>query len=415
MRIGLIGEKLGHSFSKPIHEALADYTYELIPLAKDEFAPFMEQRNFQAINVTLPYKEDVIPYCDVVDERARAIGAVNTIVQREGKLFGYNTDFDGFLYMAERHGIDFSNKKILILGTGGTRKTITAVAKSRGVREILVASRSAKEGTISYEQCKEHPDVDIIINASPQGMYPNNGTCLIDLANFPQCTAVMDVVYNPLKTALLLQAEQRDIQAINGLEMLVAQAKYAAEYFVGRSIAQGQIDRIYQSLRMDLSNIVLIGMPSAGKTTLGRRLSKLLGKTFVDADEMLVSEQKQSIPEIFARGGETLFREMEADVIARIGKQTGQVVATGGGVIKRESNMQALRQNGLIIFLDRDCKRLMTDPNRPLSSSPAAIEQMERERRPLYKAYSDLHVQNNGNPKQTLMEMEKQIHAYFGH
>ena len=415
MRIGLIGEKLGHSFSKPIHEALAGYPYELIPLAKDAFAPFMERRDFQAINVTIPYKEAVIPYCDVVDERARAIGAVNTIVQREGKLYGYNTDFDGFLYMVKRHGIDFYNKKILILGTGGTRKTITAVAQSLGAGEILVASRSAKEGTISYEQCKEHPDIEIIINASPQGMYPNNGACLIDLADFPQCTAVMDVVYNPLKTALLLQAEQRGIQAVNGLEMLVAQAKYAAEYFSGRSIAESEIDRIYQSLRMNLSNIVLIGMPSAGKTTFGRRLSKLLGKTFVDADEMLVSEQKQSIPEIFARGGETLFREMEADVIARIGKQTGQVVATGGGVIKRESNMQALRQNGLIIFLDRDCKRLMTDPNRPLSSSPAAIEQMERERRSLYKAYSDLHVQNNGNPKQTLMEMEKQIHAYFGH
>ena len=295
MEYGLIGEKLGHSFSKIIHEKLADYTYTLCPLEKNELHTFMTAKQFKAINVTIPYKQDVVPYCDVLDDAAKRIGVVNTIVNRDGKLFGYNTDFAGFLYNLNAHGIDLNGKKVMICGSGGTCKTVTAVAEHMGAREILVVSRSKKEHTVTYEECICHEDVDVIVNASPKGMYPDNEECPLELSHFPNCRAVVDVIYNPLKTRLLQQAEQRGMKAVNGLTMLVAQAKFAAEHFLSVSIPDQAIEKITLELLEQLTNIVLIGMPSSGKTLTGQALCRYIDKTFVDTDAVFVGRAGMSI------------------------------------------------------------------------------------------------------------------------
>ena len=336
MEYGLIGEKLGHSFSKIIHEKLADYTYELCPLAKDELDAFMTAKQFKAINVTIPYKQDVIPYCDVLDDSAKRIGVVNTIVNRDGKLFGYNTDFAGFLYNLNAHGITLKDKKVMICGSGGTCKTVTAVAEYMGAKEILVVSRSKKENAVTYEECIRHKDVDVVVNASPKGMYPDNGESPLDLSNFPNCKAVVDVIYNPLKTRLLQQAEQLGMKAVNGLEMLVAQAKFAVEHFLSTEIENDKIDQITLELLKQLTNIVLIGMPSSGKTLTGKALCKYIDKTVVDTDAVIVERSGMSIKEMFARHGEAYFRQWEHDVIEEFSKQNGLIIATGGGAIKIE-------------------------------------------------------------------------------
>ena len=366
MEYGLIGEKLGHSFSKIIHEKLADYTYELCPLAKDELDAFMTAKQFKAINVTIPYKQDVIPHCDVLDDSAKRIGVVNTIVNRDGKLFGYNTDFAGFLYNLNAHGITLKDKKVMICGSGGTCKTVTAVAEYMGAKEILVVSRSKKENAVTYEECIRHKDVDVVVNASPKGMYPNNGESPLDLSNFPNCKAVVDVIYNPLKTRLLQQAEQLGMKAVNGLELL-----------------------------KQLTNIVLIGMPSSGKTLTGKALCKYIDKTVVDTDAVIVERSGMSIKEMFARHGETYFRQWEHDVIEEFSKQNGLIIATGGGAIKNEENIQNLKQNGVVMFIDRDLEHLLVTDDRPLSKDTNAVAKLYEERYPLYTKYGDLRVPNN--------------------
>ena len=283
-RYGLIGSKLGHSYSKIIHEQIADYTYELMPLpTEDEARAFMERRDFAAINVTIPYKQLVIPYCDVVDPKAAAIGAVNTIVNRDGRLYGYNTDYAGFSYLARAHGVDFAGKTVLILGTGGTHSTVTAVCKDGGAAEILTASRTGKGDALTYEEAMRRKDVQVIVNTTPCGMYPNVGQCLIDPAAFPALEAVLDVVYNPFRTELLLRAEEHHIPAASGFEMLVAQAVFAAEHFTGKALdADTLIPAVSRQLRHELANISIIGMPGCGKSTIGAALAKKLGKTFID-------------------------------------------------------------------------------------------------------------------------------------
>ena len=395
MEYGLIGEKLGHSFSKIIHEKLADYTYELCPLAKDELDAFMTAKQFKAINVTIPYKQDVIPYCDVLDDSAKRIGVVNTIVNRDGKLFGYNTDFAGFLYNLNAHDITLKDKKVMICGSGGTCKTVTAVAEYMGAKEILVVSRSKKENTVTYEECIRHKDVDVIVNASPKGMYPNNGESPFDLSNFPNCKAVVDVIYNPLKTRLLQQAEQLGMKAVNGLEMLVAQAKFAVEHFLSTEIENDKIDQITLELLKQLTNIVLIGMPSSGKTLTGQALCKYIDKTVVDTDAVIVERSGMSIKEMFARHGETYFRQWEHDVIEEFSKQNGLIIATGGGAIKNEENIQNLKQNGIVMFIDRDLEHLLVTDDRPLSKDANAVAKLYEERYPLYTKYGDLRVPNN--------------------
>lgn len=395
MEYGLIGEKLGHSFSKIIHEKLADYTYELCPLAKDELDAFMTAKQFKAINVTIPYKQDVIPHCDVLDDSAKRIGVVNTIVNRDGKLFGYNTDFAGFLYNLNAHGITLKDKKVMICGSGGTCKTVTAVAEYMGAKEILVVSRSKKENAVTYEECIRHKDVDVVVNASPKGMYPNNGESPLDLSNFPNCKAVVDVIYNPLKTRLLQQAEQLGMKAVNGLEMLVAQAKFAVEHFLSTEIENDKIDQITLELLKQLTNIVLIGMPSSGKTLTGKALCKYIDKTVVDTDAVIVERSGMSIKEMFARHGEAYFRQWEHDVIEEFSKQNGLIIATGGGAIKNEENIQNLKQNGVVMFIDRDLEHLLVTDDRPLSKDTNAVAKLYEERYPLYTKYGDLRVPNN--------------------
>ena len=395
MEYGLIGEKLGHSFSKIIHEKLADYTYELCPLAKDELDAFMTAKQFKAINVTIPYKQDVIPYCDVLDDSAKRIGVVNTIVNRDGKLFGYNTDFAGFLYNLNAHGITLKDKKVMICGSGGTCKTVTAVAEYMGAKEILVVSRSKKENAVTYEECIRHKDVDVVVNASPKGMYPDNGESPLDLSNFPNCKAVVDVIYNPLKTRLLQQAEQLGMKAVNGLEMLVAQAKFAVEHFLSTEIENDKIDQITLELLKQLTNIVLIGMPSSGKTLTGKALCKYIDKTVVDTDAVIVERSGMSIKEMFARHGEAYFLQWEHDVIEEFSKQNGLIIATGGGAIKNEENIQNLKQNGIVMFIDRDLEHLLVTDDRPLSKDANAVAKLYEERYPLYTKYGDLRVPNN--------------------
>ena len=395
MEYGLIGEKLGHSFSKIIHEKLADYTYELCPLTKDELDAFMTAKQFKAINVTIPYKQDVIPYCDMLDDSAKRIGVVNTIVNRDGKLFGYNTDFAGFLYNLNAHDITLKDKKVMICGSGGTCKTVTAVAEYMGAKEILVVSRSKKENTVTCEECIRHKDVDVIVNASPKGMYPNNLESPLDLSDFPNCKAVVDVIYNPLKTRLLQQAEQLGMKAVNGLEMLVAQAKFAVEHFLSTEIENNKIDQITQDLLKQLTNIVFIGMPSCGKTLTGQALCKYIDKTFVDTDAVIVERSGMSIKEMFARHGEAYFRQWEHDVIEELSKQNGLIIATGGGAIKNEENIQNLKQNGVVMFIDRDLEHLLVTDDRPLSKDVNAVAKLYEERYPLYTKYGDLRVPNN--------------------
>ncbi len=395
MEYGLIGEKLGHSFSKIIHEKLADYTYELCPLAKDELDAFMTAKQFKAINVTIPYKQDVIPHCDVLDDSAKRIGVVNTIVNRDGKLFGYNTDFAGFLYNLNAHGITLKDKKVMICGSGGTCKTVTAVAEYMGAKEILVVSRSKKENAVTYEECIRHKDVDVVVNASPKGMHPDNGESPLDLSNFPNCKAVVDVIYNPLKTRLLQQAEQLGMKAVNGLEMLVAQAKFAVEHFLSTEIENDKIDQITLELLKQLTNIVLIGMPSSGKTLTGKALCKYIDKTVVDTDAVIVERSGMSIKEMFARHGEAYFRQWEHDVIEEFSKQNGLIIATGGGAIKNEENIQNLKQNGVVMFIDRDLEHLLVTDDRPLSKDTNAVAKLYEERYPLYTKYGDLRVPNN--------------------
>ena len=321
---GLIGGKLGHSYSKIIHEKIADYTYELLPLPTEaEARTFMEKRAFAAINVTIPYKQFVIPYCDVVDPKAQAIGAVNTIVNRDGKLYGYNTDYAGFAYLAGAHGVDFAGKTVLILGTGGTHSTVTAVCRDGGAKEILTASRTGKGDALLYSEAMHRPDVQIIVNTTPCGMFPNVGQCLIDPKAFPALEAVLDVVYNPFRTELLLRAEDCGGTAAGGVEMLVAQAVFATEHFTGRQLDTAAIiPAVSRELRHQLANVSIIGMPGCGKSTLGAALAKRLDKKFVDLDAEIERRTGHNIPDIFAQEGEDAFRRYEVTSLGHLAAST---------------------------------------------------------------------------------------------
>ena len=394
---GLIGAKLGHSYSKIIHEKIADYTYTLLPLPTEaEARAFFEKREFAAVNVTIPYKQMVIPCCDEVDLHAKAIGAVNTVVNRGGKLYGYNTDYAGFAYLAKAHGVDFAGKTVLVLGTGGTHATVSAVCRDGGAKEILTASRTGKDGALTYEQAAARSDVQIVVNTTPCGMYPQTGQCLLDIAALPQLQAVLDVVYNPFATELVLRAKDKGLVAAGGFEMLVAQAVYAAEYFTGRALdCETLIPKISRELQKELQNVVLIGMPGCGKSTVGAVLAQKLGKTFVDADAEIERRTGKAIPDIFAQEGEEAFRRYEADVIADLTRQNRQVIACGGGVVKTPQNLHALRQNGPVLWVQRPIEKLAT-AGRPLSKGSEALRRMEHERLPLYRAAATGTVCNDG-------------------
>ena len=404
MEYGLLGERLGHSFSPQIHRDLAGYDYQLLPTPPEAVEDLFARRAFQGLNVTIPYKRTVMPLCDEIDPRAAAIGAVNTVVNQNGRLTGYNTDIDGFLYMARRAGVDMAGKKVVILGSGGTSRTARAAAGELGAREIVTVSRHGED---NYQNLSRHADAQVLVNTTPVGMYPNWGQSPVSLESFPALEGVLDVVYNPLRTALLLQAEERGLPCSCGLPMLVAQAKRAAELFTGQNIDDSRAEAVLHGLREQLTSIVLIGMPGCGKTTVGRALAGKLGRTFVDLDEEIVRRAGTSIPEIFAREGEAGFRERESALVREFGERTGLVVSTGGGVVTRRENYIPLKQNGLLLHLRRDPAALPTD-GRPLSQATAP-EELWRRRAPLYAAFADGEIDNNGTLAGTLEQIEKEM------
>lgn len=406
MKYGLIGEHLGHSFSKAIHEKIADYVYEIKEIEPDKVEEFMRAREFSGINVTIPYKEKVIPMLDYVDESAKKIGAVNTVVNRNGKLYGYNTDYSGMKALVLRVGAEVSGKKVLIIGTGGTSKTARAVVTDLGAKEIIFVSNIQVEGALSYEEVyANHTDVDVIFNTSPVGMYPKNNSCPIDLSKFDKLTALIDVVYNPIQTKLVREAKARGIKAEGGLYMLGAQAVYAYEHFSGNKATKELCDSVYNDVINEKSNIILIGMPASGKSSVGKALATLTGKQFIDTDEEIVKEAGKEISAIFSENGEKYFRDLEAKIIEEVSKLNGYVIATGGGAILREASCDNLRQNGKLYFLDRDLELLIPTSDRPLSSDRASIEKRYNERYDIYCSVCDVKINGNG----TVDEVAKEI------
>lgn len=393
MKYGCIGEKLGHSFSREIHNRLADYTYELKELTPAELSAFMEQKDFSAINVTIPYKQDVIPYLSEISPQAQEIGAVNTIVNRGGKLYGYNTDFFGMRALIKRAGIELNGCKVLILGSGGTSRTARAVAADLAAKEILVVSRSGNGG-ITYQEARTlHSDAQIIINTTPCGMYPNIHAAPLDIADFPNLKGVVDAVYNPLRTQLVQQARQRGIPAVSGLYMLVAQAAYAVELFLDTSVPEEKVEAVFRELFAAKQNIVLTGMPGAGKTTIGKRLAQRLGKTFIDTDQLLTDRTGLTPAQMITQQGEQAFRDTESAVVAeQVAPVTGYVIATGGGAILRDENVLNLKRNGRLYFLDRPLNEIVPTDDRPLSVNRTLLEQRYKERYGRYCATADVVI-----------------------
>ncbi len=411
---GLLGAKLGHSYSKPIHNLLADYSYELYAVTGEELHELMTSRAFKGLNVTIPYKKDVLPYLDWISPEVREVGSANTLVMgTDGILRGYNTDLPGFLSMADHAGISLTGKKVVILGSGGTSLTAQAAARRRNARQIVVVSRS---GEVNYERLyADHTDAEIIINTTPVGMYPKNGESPIRLESFPKCEGVLDVIYNPFRTALLQQAEQRNIPCTDGLWMLVAQAKYAAEYFTGKAIEDACIAQVYGRMRAEMANVVLVGMPGSGKSTVGRALAERMGRRFVDMDEVIVRIAGRSIPEIFARSGEDVFRQFETQAALECGKEKSLVIATGGGAVTREETMRALSQNGEVLFVERPLEKLST-AGRPLSAGGMDVLRAMREKRlPLYRKYSVCTVDNSGDLERSVQTALEGFYEAAGH
>ena len=407
---GLLGRKLGHSWSVPIHAALGCAGYRLYELEPEKLAAFLRRTDIGGLNVTIPYKRDVMPLCDEIDPAAADIGSVNTLVRgADGKLRGYNTDIDGFCYMARRAGIGFAGKKVVVLGSGGASLTAQAAARREGAREITVISRS---GPDNYGNLDRHADAEIVVNTTPVGMYPGNGAAPVDLSAFPRCEGVLDVIYNPRRTALLLQAEALGIPCCDGLPMLVAQAKTAEERFFGKPISDEENERILSQLRREMGNIVLIGMPGSGKSSIGQLLADLTGREAVDIDQKIADRAGCSIPEIFAQGGETAFRALEREETAKAGALTGKILLTGGGVVKTPENYGALRQNGRVYHLLRDLNVLPTD-GRPLSQG-ADLAAMWRQREPLYRAFRDVSMDNNGPAAETAQAIWRDFCAHIG-
>ena len=399
MKYGLIGERLGHSFSKDVHAMLADYDYELCEIPRDALGDFMTKAEFNAINVTIPYKEAVIPYLYYVSDEARRIGAVNTIVKRDGRLYGYNTDFLGMTAQIDKMRLDLKGKKTVILGTGGTAKTAHAVAESLGADPIITVSRTKRDGVIDYtELMNDHLDTEIVINTTPVGMYPDNFSAPIDLQGFHKLEGVIDAIYNPIRTKLVLDALRRGAKAEGGLYMLVAQAVYASEIFLGVKHPKEKLDKIFKKIRRRKENIVLIGMPASGKSTVASLLSDTLSREVLDTDTLIKESCGKSIPEIFANEGEEKFRDYESEAVAAVAKKNGAVIATGGGAILRHENVAMLKQNGVLFFIDRPCEKLIPTIDRPLAQDVEAIKKRYAERYEIYRGAADVVIDADDTP-----------------
>ena len=411
MHYGLIGEKLGHSFSAEIHQMLKSNPYALVELSKEELDAFFAAKDFSAINVTIPYKTAVIPYLSYVDEAANEIGAVNTVVNKNGELWGYNTDFYGLSALISHAGITLQNKKVAILGTGGTSKTALAVAKSLGAKEVLLVSRNAGDGVITYQELTNfHTDIEVLINTTPVGMYPNTEATPVDVSVFPKLSGVIDAIYNPLCTQLILDAQKRGIPAEGGLYMLVAQAVRASELFLNCTYEADTAEHIYQTILNKTENIVLSGMPGAGKSTVGRLLAQELNRPFFDLDEEIVRFAGRSIPEIFATDGEATFRNLETEVLREVlANQKGIVLATGGGAVLRDENVDLLHRNGKIYFLDRPLEALLSTSDRPLANSEEAIRRRYEERYERYCTTADYRIDADASPEEVVRRTRKEF------
>ena len=390
LRCGLLGEKLGHSYSPRIHHLLGNYGYELYEISPQNLNNFFKNPDFDGINVTIPYKKAAVSYCKELSRAALHVGSVNTVVRRaDGSLYGDNTDYTGFLYLLDRSGLTARGKKCLVLGSGGASLAVTAALRDRGA-EVVVISRS---GSDNYENLDRHKDARIIVNATPVGMYPNVGKAALDVSRFPELEGVLDLIYNPARTQILLDAEKLDLVTGNGLSMLVAQAHRAAELFTGETIDPAKIETVWQKLRREMENVILVGMPGCGKSTVGKALAERLGREFRDADQMIADRAGCSIPEIFAREGEEGFRARETEILGELGKQSGLIIATGGGCVTREENYSLLHQNGTVYFLKRGLSKLPKE-GRPLSQK-SSLETMYEARLPQYRRFADRVIDND--------------------
>lgn len=400
MKCGLLGRKLGHSYSPQIHNLLGDYSYVLFEKEPEELENFLKNGDFSGLNVTIPYKKEVIPYLSELSPTAKKMGCVNTVLRRsDGTLYGHNTDYFGFTSLVRHAGLSIAGKKVLVLGSGGASNTAAAALKDLGASPVVIS----RSGENNYGNLHLHRDAAAIVNATPVGMYPNTGVSPIDLKLFPNLEGVLDVIYNPARTQLLLDAEKLGIPRENGLWMLVAQAKEAAEVFTGGKISDEVIEKIYRELSHQMKNIVLIGMPGCGKSTIGTLLAEKLGRTLADADEKIISLAGKSIPDIFAQDGEPTFRDWETKALTELGKQSGLVIATGGGCVTQKRNYPLLHQNGYLVWLERDCSVLPTD-GRPLSQAND-LGKMYAARKPLYEAFADIRVENTGTPAETVQKI----------
>ena len=402
MRRGLIGEHLGHGYSQRIHETLGGYPYELIEVAPQDLDAWMKNKDFAALNVTIPYKKAVIPYLEELDERARRIGAVNTIVNDHGRLIGKNTDYYGCRFMLEQAGIEIQDRKVILLGNGGAAQAVQAVLEDFGAAAIVKVKRNPSPETLTYEEAyRDHSGAQVIVNTSPVGMFPAQEGIPVELDRFPQLESVADVIYNPHRTRLIVEAQKRGCRTATGLSMLTAQAAEAIEAFIGKPVAPKSILRMTAELAREKMNLVLIGMPGCGKSTIARKLAEISGRPAVDIDQRIVERIGMPIRDFFAQQGEARFRQIEAEILAEVTLQTGQIIATGGGIVKDWENVRRLRQSGKVYFLDRSLDQLETDPSRPLSSSREALRQLYDQRIDLYRAACDQQIENNGSADET--------------
>ena len=397
IKCGLLGKKLAHSYSPQIHRYLGDYPYALIEKEPHELEDFLSNGDFSGINVTIPYKKAVLPYCDLLTPVAARLGAVNTIVrQKDGTLLGHNSDYFGFHCMLQRLELDVAGKKALVLGSGGASVTAVAVLEDLGAN-VTVISRT---GENNYTNLQLHCDAALIVNATPVGMYPHVDAAPLTLDGFPKLEAVADLIYNPARTELLMDAQRRGLKTENGLWMLVAQAWESACFFTGASISADKISLIHSALGQQMENIVLVGMPGCGKSTVGAALADALGRPFIDADAEIEKAAGCTIPEIFEKSGEPGFRKLEVEVLSRLGKESGLVIATGGGCVTRQENYAHLHRNGTILWLQKQLDDLATE-GRPLSMA-SNLRQMYGQRAPLYERFADLAVENDHSVSETV-------------
>lgn len=405
MEHGLIGDRLGHSFSKVIHESIMDYKYDLVELDENEFDIFMKARDFKAINVTIPYKRAVIDYLDEIDNNVARIGTCNVVVNKDGRLYGYNSDYYGLRELIRVNGIEIKDRKCLILGSGGTSHTAYYVLKDMGAKDIQTVSRNKREGVITYDEARELKDTQIIVNTTPKGMYPDdNGQC-IDIECFENLEGAVDVIFNPLRTNFILKAQEKGIKTAAGLYMLVAQAVKAIEYFKDIELDKKLIDDIYRRILKEKENIVLIGMPGCGKSTI----AALLDKDYLDTDRLIEEKYGRPPGTIIEEEGEKSFRDKESEVIAEVSKLSGKVISTGGGAVLRKENTDRLKRNGRLFYLQRELEKLQTGNGRPLSKDFESLKKLYEDRKEIYLKSADICIDNNSTVQECIRRIDESI------